>query len=230
MPGSTRAGGALLAFGALAYAVAVVVYVVLYGQPAPADPEAGVTVAARVAHYQGRHTLAHALWAVELVAALSIAVAGFVLHGRGMRVGSAWLSGVAWTTVGVGALLLSLMYAVMLGGYPSAAAAFATEPGLFAALNGIATFLFDFGSAVLFLGLAGAFAAESGSPEVLPAGVAKAGAMLSLLSALVAVGMLADVAALSAAAPLGLAMYLLAAYHGFALWRKTGRSAAQAAG
>jgi hypothetical protein len=216
----TRAGGALLAVGALGYAVAVVVYVVLYGQPSGTDPGSAVTLADRVAHYQERRDLAHALWLVELLAALSIAIAGFVLHHRPASSRSFASPGLAWVTVGVGAVILSFMYAFMLGGYPSAAGAFNGEPGLFAALNGIATFLFNLGNCVVFLGLAVAYAAESGSDGAVSSTVGIAGIVLCLLSGAVAFGMLMGIDALSAAASLGLLVFLLTAYFGVRIWRQ----------
>lgn len=221
---STRSGGALLGLGALAYAVAVVVYVVLYGQPSGSDATLEVRLADRVAHYQERRNLAHALWLVELVAALLVAIAGFVLHQRKASAGSLISPRVSWVTVGVGAIFLSLMYAFMLGGYPSAAAAFNDEPGLFAAVNGVATFLFNLGNTVVFLGLAGAFAAESSSSQVVSTSVGKMGVVVCLLSAVVALGMLLGLNALSAAAPLGLVVFLLTGYFGFQIWRQHDRA------
>ncbi len=111
------------------------------------------------------------------------------------------------------------MYAFMLGGYRSAASVFDAEPGLFAVLNGIATFLFNVGSAVVFLGFAGAFGTEATPGGVLSRRLAVVGVALCLISAAFALGMLVRIGTLSAAAPLGLAVFLLAAYLGFAIWR-----------
>ena len=218
---ASRSGGALLALGALGYTVAVVTYVVLYGQPDGTGEGGSVTLADRVSHLQERWRLAHALWLVEMAAALLIAIAGLILHDR-HPTGRSWLSArVAWSTVGVGAVLLSLMYVFMLGGYPSAVAAFDAEPGLFGVLHGIAAFLFNVGNAVVFLGLAGAFATEAQSVGVLPKAIAAAGVALCLLSAIVAFGMLMGMVALSAAAPLGMVVFLLTTYLGCAIWRQS---------
>jgi hypothetical protein len=220
----SRAGGAVLALGTLCYAVAVVAYVVLYGQPDGTGAGGVVTLEDRVFHFQARWRLARALWLVEMVAALLIAIAGVVLHNRQSTFRS-WLSPrLAWTTVGVGGVLLSLMYAFMLGGYPNAATVFDTEPGLFAVLNGIATFLFNVGNAVVFLGFAGAFATEVAPAGVLPKGLAAAGVAFCLLGSVVALGMLMGIGALSAAAPLGLLVFMLTAYLGFAIWRRGERA------
>ncbi len=223
----SRAGGAMLAAGTLCYAVTVVAYVVLYGQPDGTGAGGAVTLADRVSHLQARWRLAQVLWLVEMVAALLIAIAGFVLHNRQSTARSSLSPGLAWTTVGVGAMLLSLMYAFMLGGYRGAATAYDTEPGLFAALNGIATFLFNVGNAIVFLGFAGAFATEATSTGVVSRGLASAGVAFCLLSALVALGMLMGIGVLSAAAPLGLVVFLLTSYLGFALWRRGKQTAAK---
>lgn len=217
---ASRWGGAILALGALAYVVAVSLYVVLYGQPVATGPGGEATLADRVAHLQGRWRLAQTMWFVEMLAAVLIAIAGFVLQHRTTTVRTALPPRVAWTTVGVGAVLLALMYAFMLGGYPDAAAAFGEEPALFAALNGIATFLFNFGTAVVFFGLAGAFAAEIAPQGVVSRPLALAGVAFSLLGTVVALGMLVGVGAMEAAAPVGLVGFLLTAYLGLSIWRK----------
>ena len=216
---ASRWGGAALALGTLAYVIAVVSYVALYGRP---DRTAGgePTLADRVAHLQGRWRLAQTLWFVETLAALLIAVAGFVLQDRAATAQTRLPPRVAWATVGVGALLLSLMYPFMLGGYPSAAGAFREEPALFAVINGIATFIFNLGNAVVFVGLAGAFATEATSRGAVPRGIALLGVALCLLSTIVAFGMFIGVVAMSSAAPLGLVVFALAVYLGLAIWRQ----------
>lgn len=217
---ASRWGGAALALGTLVYVIAVVSYVVLYGRPHGTGPGGEPTLADRVAHLQGRWRLAQSLWFVETLAALLIAVAGFVLQHRSATART-WLSPrFAWATVGVGALLLSFMYPFMLGGYPNAAAAFREEPALFAVINGIATFIFNLGNAVVFIGLASAFATEATSRGTVPRGIALLGVALCLLSTIVAFGMFMGVVAMATAAPLGLVVFALAAYLGFALWRQ----------
>lgn len=156
-----------------------------------------------------------------MLAALLIAVAGFVLQHRTPPGRTRIPPDFAWATVGVGALLLSLMYPLMLGGYPSVLSAFHEEPALFALINGIATFIFNAGNAVLFIGFAGAFVAETRPAGVVPRGIAFAGAALCLFSSVVAFGMLIGIVAMAAAAPLGLAAFGLNAFLGFAIWRES---------
>jgi hypothetical protein len=217
-PALDRWGGALLALGALAYAVAVVAFVVAYGQPAGTGPGGEVTLADRATHYGSRQQVAHLLWLLETLAALVMSVAGFVLLSRDSPPGVRFPSRVAWATLGVGAFLLSTMYPLMLGGFPAAIAA--DDLALFGALNGIATFVFNLGSVVAFLGLAGAFASEAAPGGVVARNLAWAGAIVCALGAFVGAGMLAGVGALAAAAPVGLVGFLLSAYLGLSIWRR----------
>ena len=213
-----RWGGAALALGALAYAAAVVAFVVAYGQPEGTGPGGDATLADRVAHYQSRQQVAHALWLIETLAALAISIAGFVLLPRGSAPSSRVPVRTAWATLGVGALLLSTMYPLMLGGYPVAASG--DDLALFGVLNGIATFIFNLGNVVVFLGLAGAFAAEVAPDGVVPKGLAVAGAVACALDAIAGLGMLAGVGAMAAAAPVALVGFVLTAYLGLSIWRR----------
>lgn len=214
----------MLAAGALAYAVAVILYVVVYGQPEGTGPGGTATLADRVAHLHDHWSLAQAMWFVEGAAAVCIAIAAFGLQHRTspQRVGLP--PQVAWATVGVGALLLAMMYPFMLGGYPDALAVFDETPGLIAVLNSIATFLFHLGNAVLSLGLAGVFITEATAPGVLPRWLALTGAALCLLGTGAAIGLLAGIGSMAAAAPGGVVGFLLTAYLGTAIWRRAGHN------
>lgn len=218
---ASRWGGAFLALGSLTYTIAVVLFVLVYGRPDGTGPDGEATLSDRVAHYQGRQQVAHMMWFVETLAAVLIAVAGFILLHRVPAV-KTWLpSRVGWATVGVGAVLLSLMYPFMLGGYPAAAAAASNEGlGLFDALNNIATFLFHIGNAVVFSGFAGAFLSEAAPGGVIARGLALGGMTVCLLGTVTASAMIAGVGAMAFAAPLGFIGFLLAAYLGVAIWRK----------
>ena len=121
--------------------------------------------------------------------------------------------------VGVGGVVLTLMYAVMPGGYPAAATAFGAAPAAFAVVDGLARALFSLGNGVVFLGLAGAFAAEWGPEGAVGRGVAATGLVLCLLGAAAAAAMLAGVQAMAAAAPLALAIFLSTACLGLAIRR-----------
>lgn len=212
---SDRWGGAALALGALAFVVAIVAFVVVYGQPEGTGGE--VTLADRVAHYLSRQRAARVMWSVETLAAVALAVAAVALLPRRPARGRV-PARLAWATVGVGALFLTTMYPVMIGGYPAAAAA--GDLPLFDALNRIATFVFDLGNVVVFLGLAGAFVSEAGPGGVVPRGLALTGAAVCALGAVVGLGMLAGVEALAAAAPIALLGFVLAAYLGLSIWRR----------
>ncbi|HUF29413.1 MAG TPA: hypothetical protein VMM77_02030 [Gemmatimonadaceae bacterium] len=148
-----------------------------------------------------------------------MAVAAFVLQNRA-RGGRAWLpSRVAWIAVGVGALVQSLMYAFILGGYPAAAAAYDASPALFAALQGAATFLFYLGNAAVYLGLGGVFLAETSSGGVLPRWVAILGAAACFVVAIFSAGLLAGVGEMMFAAPGALLGFLLTIHLGLSIWK-----------
>jgi len=214
-----RWGGALLALGFIAYALAVLLYVGIYGQPEGTGAEGVITLADRVSHLDSNWVLARAMWLTETVAAILIAIAGFVLQHRSHN-GPSWISGrCVWVTVGVGGVLLFSMYPVMLGGYPEAARVFESEPGLFAVLNSIANFIFQVGNAVVFCGLAGVFLLESVPTGPLPRPLGITGAVVSLLGAAGALGLLLGIGAMNVLAPVGLAAFLLGGYLGIALYR-----------
>src|SRR5690606_33610839 len=114
-----------------------------------------------------------------------------------------WLSArSAWATVAVGGLILVPMYPLMLGGYPLAASADTLT--LFGALNGIATWIFNLGNFILFAGLTAAFIIEGDTGVSISSRMASIGALLSGIASLAALGMLAGIDAMAAAAPVGL--------------------------
>ena len=208
-----------LALGCIGYAIAVIVYVAIYGRPEGTGPEGAITLVDRVTHLESNWHLARTMWLIETLAAILIAIAGFVLQHRSLN-GRSWVSGrFAWVTVGVGGVLLFSMYPVMLGGYPEAARVFESEPGLFAVLNSIAIFIFHVGNAVVFFGLAGVFLLESAPIGPLPRPLAIAGVVVSLLGVAGALGLLFGVGAMNVLAPVGLAAFLLGGYLGIALYR-----------
>lgn len=211
-----RWGGAALALGALAYTVAIVAFVVVYGQPGGTGGE--VSLADRAAHYLSRQRAAHVIWSIEILAALALSIAGFVLLPRASAGGRRFPARLAWATLGVGSVFLATMYPVMLGGYPAAASSGSLD--LFDALNRVATFVFNLGNVVVFAGLAGAFASEAGPGGAVPKGLALTGAAVCALGAVGGLGMLAGVGAMSAAAPVGLVGFVLAGYLGLSIWRK----------
>ncbi|MGD8690596.1 MAG: hypothetical protein PVI37_11730 [Gammaproteobacteria bacterium] len=213
---ASRWGGALLAIGAIAYAVTVVLFVTIYGLPKGTGASGEITLANRVAHYQAHQTLAQGLWVAELVAAVLYAVAGFILQHR-RRVRRHLPACVVWSIVSLGAVALVLMYPLMLGGLPTATSS--SDLALFGAINSIASFLFNMGNVLVSFGLSGAFLVEAKPTGSVPGWLSLAGGVLFLVIGLAAIGLIAGVGALHALAPLGLLGYLLAAYLGYVIWR-----------
>jgi hypothetical protein len=215
----SRWGGAILAIGTIAYTSAVVLYLVVYGQATGTGPGDEVLLADRIAHYQGHQGVAHIVWFVELLAAVLLAVAGLVLRDRAPGHRTSALPRVAWSAVSVGGVLLCMTYPIMLGGYPTAS----SEAGvtLFDTLNSIATLQFYVGNVVLGAGFAAALFAEAVPGGVLPKWLALVGSILFIIWTIAAIGLIAGVGAMAAAAPLGLIGFLLTAFFGFSLWRKS---------
>jgi hypothetical protein len=128
---------------------------------------------------------------------------------RRRQTGLFWLpASVAWIAVGVGASILTAMYAFTLGSYPPALAAFDEQPGIFATLRGGVRGLFHIGMAAMFFGLVGAFLGEtSASDSVLPRWVAFVGATVTLLATIRWIAMFAGIIG-GLSPPLGLAAFL----------------------
>ncbi len=218
--GEARWGGASLALGAILYTFALLAYLMIYGQPEGTGAAGEVTVGDSVRHLLANWRLVNGIWFAEMVAALLLGLAGFVLCA-GQQVGHAWLPArAAWIVVGMGGMTLTVMYAFTLGAYPPALAAYDSQPATFAAFRGAATALFYTGSAVLFLGLAGAFLAQTSGPgRQVPRWVAFGGAVAGLIATIQAAALLAGLKQLAIAAPSAIVTFLLASLLGLAIWR-----------
>lgn len=218
---AVRWGGMALATCAGTLTVIALLYGLVYGAPSGTGEGGAVTLADRVGHLQDHWRLAATLWRVEVLAWAGLALGGVVLARRAPT-GPRWLPAqAAWIAVAMGALTLALMCAVMLGGYPAAAAAFEAVPALFEALNEVAISLFALGNAVLYLGLGGVFVAEGASDGVLARWMALVGAgacgVMSVLSVLLLIGAL-SFGGLLLGMPLALLGFALAAYLGGAIY------------
>lgn len=212
-------GGALLAAGSLAYLVTIILYVVVYGRPEGTGPEGAITLGDKAAYLQANWILAKSMWLVEFLATVTLAIAGFMLRDRRHEATALVPGKLAWTIVGVAALSLLPMYALMLGGYPTAAEVVASQPQLFGVLDEITLFIFHAGNALLFIGFAAAFHAESRA-ATLPAWLGISGMLLALVAAISAIALLLGVNGLAFLAPLGLLAFLLVGCLGIAIARQ----------
>lgn len=215
-----RWGGAALCLGSLAYAVAVVAFTLMYGQPKSAVAGAVPTVADRATHYLDRQSTAHAMWLLEVAAVILLAISGLMLMSRAASSVGWAPRRFAWASVSTGSIILVLMYPLMLGGYPVAADADASL-SVFAVLSGIAEFIFYIGNCVLFLGLAAAFASEAPPEGALSRGVALAGQFLFFIAFVAGIAMLGGIRSLQAVAPVALLAFLFASYLGYAIARRS---------
>lgn len=215
-----RWGGAGLALSAALFVVTIVLYVAVYGQPEGTGPGGEVMLGDKAVHVLAKWEFISRIWLVESIACLLMAVSALVLAGRAPS-GPAWLpSRAAWTAVGVGAVVQSPMYALMLGGYPAAAGGYQASPVLFELVQGAATFLFYLGNAAVYFGLGGAFLAEVTAGGLLPRWLALCGAIVCLAVAALLVGLLSGVGTMLFAAPGALAGFVLAAWLGVLIFRQ----------
>jgi len=214
-----RWGGASLCVGSALLALAIIGYVFIYGQPDATSPDGVITLDDRVSHLQTNWNFAQAMWRIEIVAVVLLAVAGFVLQNQHWNPGDKTSPRFAWLLMAVGAIFLLMLYPLMLGGYPEGMRVYETEPGLMAVLNSIAYFVFYFGSAVMFLGLAAAFALGPDSNGGMPSWLTTTGVILCVVGFVGMIGALFGFPKLMKLAPSGVLAYLLASYLGFSIWR-----------
>ena len=214
-----RWGGATFGVGSVLLSAAIIAYVIIYGQPEAADPAVGVTLADRVLHLRSNWDFAQTMWRVEILGIALLVVAGFILQHQQNHQGNRVSPRVAWPLLSTGAGFLFLMHPLMLGGYPEALKAFESEPGLMAMLNGLAWFIFYFGTAVLFLGFAAVFALGPESNGGIPSWLGTTGVTLSLIGFVGMTAGLFGYSTMMILSPFGLLANLLAGYLGYSIWR-----------
>jgi len=218
-----RWGGGALGIGAAIYGLAIVAYVLLYGQPDAANPDGIVTLSDRVRHLEANWNIAEAMWWFETVAVLLLAFGSFILQHQACDQHNKVPPRIAWLTVAIGSIFLFMMYPLMLGGYPEAIGFFENEPGLMAVLNSVAFFIFYVGNAVLFLGLGMAFTLGSTTTGGMRSWVTTTGAVLCLVGLVGMIGGLFGIGAMMVLAPFGVIATILSSYLGYSIWRAGAR-------
>lgn len=220
-----RWGGAALALGAVLYITAIILFVPLYGLPEGTGLGGSVTLADTAAHMYARWNFVRWLWFAEMIGALLIGLAASFLRHRRQN-GLYFLPAVAgWIAVAVGGFILTVMYAITLGSYPPALAAFQEQPAIFAALRGGMLSAFYIGMAIMFLGLTGAFLAEALAKDgVLAKWLAFVGTTVSLVATVRWIAMFAGL--IGQLSPLlTLTSFLLLAVFGLSIFRGDRKSA-----
>lgn len=214
-----RWGGAVLGTGFVLVIIAILAYILIYGQPEVTNPEIGITLADRVSHLRDNWEVAQTMWRIEIVGVALLIVAGFILQHQHLNPGDRISPRITWSVVAAGAVVLFLAYPLMLSGYPEAVKLFDTEPGLMAVLNSVAWFTFYFGNALLYLGLAASFALGTQSNGGMQPWLARIGIVSSLLWC---AGMIAAVVGYSTmviVGPFGLLANILGIYLAFSIWQ-----------
>jgi uncharacterized protein len=160
------------------------------------------------------------IWFGELLGALLLAMASLLLQRRPQE-RRRWLpAAVVWSAVGVGSLLVAVAYAITLGSYPHALAAFNEQPALFAALRGTTLAIHAVGSVMQLLGLIGAISIEfRWQGRSLPDRLVQAAAGVALLGSATAL------AGLIAGEYVAAAIFAATVLLGMAIWQRAGESA-----
>lgn len=216
--GDIRWGAAALALGAILFVIGVVLGLQTFS--GNWDRSVGATLPDTASLIQERWPRFRAIWSVELLAALLMSSAAFLLQRRSQG-GSRWMPNSAvWVVVGIGSIIVAVSYALTLGSYPSALAAFTEEPAVFTSLRGGILFLHMTGSILQLLGLLAALFSEfRWKGREMPDRIVHVAAGMSLLGILAGIGGL--IPPELGAAPI----FLAGAALGLAIWMKAGRPA-----
>lgn len=122
----------------------------------------------KVVNYLAQQSFAQRMWQFEFLGMIGMGIAAtyFAISDKSL----------GWVTVAFGQLCVMGMYAIMLGGYPMAAAAYQDTPVLMDSLNQIAIILFAVSNIIIMAGFAGILLTTS----VLPNWLAKSTSVLAL--------------------------------------------------
>lgn len=153
-----RWSGAALALGAILFVLGIVLGLQAFS--GNWDTSVGTTLPDTAALIQERWSSFRAIWLAELLGALLMALAAFMLQRR-PQAGARWIpASLVWLVVALGSMIVAVAYTLTLGSYPPALATFAEEPAVFAALRGGILFMHMTGSTLQLLGLLAALVIE----------------------------------------------------------------------
>lgn len=160
----------------------------------------------KVIHYLAQQSIAQRMWQLEFLGMVGMGIAAtwFAVSEK-----SFW-----WVMVAFGQICVMVMYPVMLGGYPVAAAVYQEVPALMDALNQIAVNLFAICNVVLAAGFAGIFL----TTPVLPKWLGRTAGLLSLAFMAGAFLVFLEFLTFDSMAilgPVALVLYLVLAWYGY---------------
>lgn len=220
---SIRWGGAFITIGSLTMLFSIISYIIFYGQPAGTGSNGQVTLQDTANHILNHWNLVSNIWRAEGLSTILIAIAGFALIEKPSASHDKAPIHISWISIGVGSILLTTMYAYMIGTFRIAATNLQISPSLLPAMNESAKFIFYLGNLVFHLGFIGIFLNEI-SDKFIPSWIAFIGLGLNIIAAAIMLLLLfgiVDFSKLFFAGPLVGLIYIIIAYYGFSIWKKS---------
>lgn len=189
--------------GSLAFFITILAYVLIY------QPVSGSN-AGKVNQLINHWVLVTSVWKAETLSAIFLAV-------------SAWFfsiteKSIAWFLVSVAHIIIIVMYALLLGAYPSAVNLYSDHPFLFPMVNETAVWIFSLSNLLFLTGLSGIYYKNL----TLNKWISKTGMIISIIGSLGALALffgLITFSQMNILGPLILLLYLINAYLGFKLIR-----------
>ena len=141
-----RSASILWSIGSLSFFVLGILYAFVY------QPPTGL-YEVRISHLQDNWTLVANIWRAESLATvlLAISAGSFAMESKNLF----------WFVVAAGHIIMTLMFAFMLGAYPVAAEYFEQTPALFPLMNETAIWIFAFSNLLFMVGMAGVYYQDS---------------------------------------------------------------------
>lgn len=189
--------------GSLAFFLTILVYVLIY------QPVSGSN-ADKVNQLLNHWTLVTSVWKAETLAAIFLAVSSWYF--------SSTEKSIAWFLVSLAHIIIIVMYALLLGSYPTAVNVYSDNLFLFPMVNDTAVWIFSLSNLLFLTGLSGIYYKNL----TLKKWISNIGMIISIIGTLGALALffgLITFSQMNILGPLILLLYLINAYLGFKLIR-----------
>ena len=128
--------------GSLVFFITILLYVLIY------KPVSGSN-ADKVNHLLNHWPLVTGIWKAETLAAIFLVVSAWYF--------SSTEKSIAWFLVSLAYIIIIVMYALLLGAYPSSVNVFSDSPFLFPMINDTAIWIFSLSNLLFLIGLSGIY-------------------------------------------------------------------------